>query len=66
MVFNADGLSLDTWQDDLQASALPADLAGFITKMKEMNLPNCVFIDNTASPKPVEFYEEVFKANVSR
>jgi len=65
MVFNADGLSLDTWQDDLQASDHAADLAGFIAKMKEMNLPNCVFIDNTASPKPIAFYEEVFKANVS-
>ncbi|MDB5129996.1 bifunctional aspartate kinase/homoserine dehydrogenase I [Mucilaginibacter sp.] len=65
MVFNADGLSLDTWQDDLQASDSVADLQAFIAKMKEMNLPNCVFIDNTASPKPIAFYEEVFKSNIS-
>jgi aspartokinase/homoserine dehydrogenase 1 len=65
MVFNADGLSLDTWQDDLQASDHAADLAEFIAKMKEMNLPNCVFLDNTASPKPIAFYEEVFKSNIS-
>ncbi|OOQ61269.1 bifunctional aspartate kinase/homoserine dehydrogenase I [Mucilaginibacter pedocola] len=65
MVFNSDGLSLDTWEDDLQQSMTEADLQGFIDKMKEMNLPNCVFIDNTASPKPIGFYEQVFKANVS-
>lgn len=65
MMFDADGLSLDTWQDDLANSPDTADLKGFIEKMKEMNLPNCVFIDNTASPKPVEFYEEAFKANIS-
>jgi aspartokinase/homoserine dehydrogenase 1 len=65
MVFNADGLSLDTWQDDLQASDNVADLQAFISKMKEMNLPNCVFIDNTASPQPIAFYEEVFKSNIS-
>ncbi|QHS54763.1 bifunctional aspartate kinase/homoserine dehydrogenase I [Mucilaginibacter sp. 14171R-50] len=65
MVFNADGLSLDTWQNDLQASADTADLQAFIAKMKEMNLPNCVFLDNTASPKPVDFYEEIFKSNIS-
>jgi aspartokinase/homoserine dehydrogenase 1 len=65
MVFNADGLSLDTWQDDLQASDNVADLQAFIAKMKEMNLPNCVFIDNTASPQPIAFYEEVFKSNIS-
>ena len=65
MVFNSAGLSLDTWQDDLQTSAHTADLAGFVAKMIEMNLPNCVFIDNTASPKPIAFYEEVFKSNIS-
>jgi aspartokinase/homoserine dehydrogenase 1 len=65
MTFNSDGVSLDTWQDDLQASPYEADLQGFINRMKEMNLPNCVFIDNTASPVPIGFYEEVFKANIS-
>jgi len=65
MVFNADGISLDTWEDDLQASDETADLKGFIERMKSMNLPNCVFIDNTASPKPIEFYEEAFKSNIS-
>ena len=42
-----------------------ADLKEFIAQMKNMNLPNCVFVDNTASPKPVEFYEEVFNSNIS-
>jgi aspartokinase/homoserine dehydrogenase 1 len=65
MTFNSDGISLDTWQHDLQASPYEADLQGFINRMKEMNLPNCVFIDNTASPVPIGFYEEVFKANIS-
>lgn len=65
MLFSADGISLDSWQDELQASHKPADLAEFVATMKGMNLPNCVFIDNTASPKPVEFYEEVFNANIS-
>ncbi|WPU94188.1 bifunctional aspartate kinase/homoserine dehydrogenase I [Mucilaginibacter sabulilitoris] len=65
MTFNSDGISLDTWQDDLLASPHTADLQMFIDRMKEMNLPNCVFIDNTASPVPVDFYEKVFKANIS-
>jgi aspartokinase/homoserine dehydrogenase 1 len=65
MVFNSDGVSLDNWQAELDASIHSADLAEFVAKMKSMNLPNCVFIDNTASPKPVAFYEEVFKANIS-
>lgn len=65
MTFNSDGISLDTWQDDLQSSPYEADLQSFINRMKEMNLPNCVFIDNTASPVPIGFYEEIFKANIS-
>jgi len=65
MVFNADGISLDTWEDDLNASNETADLKEFIQRMKSMNLPNCVFIDNTASPTPIAFYEEAFKSNIS-
>jgi aspartokinase/homoserine dehydrogenase 1 len=65
MIFNTDGISLDNWQDELQASHESADLKEFITRMKSMNLPNCVFIDNTASPKPVAVYEDVFKSNIS-
>lgn len=65
MVFNTDGISLDNWQQELQASHKQADLGEFVSTMKSMNLPNCVFIDNTASPKPVEFYEQVFNANIS-
>jgi aspartokinase/homoserine dehydrogenase 1 len=65
MTFNSDGISLDTWQNDVEASPYSADLKEFIARMKAMNLPNCVFIDNTASPKPIEFYEDVFKANIS-
>jgi aspartokinase/homoserine dehydrogenase 1 len=65
MTFNSDGISLDTWQDDIQSSPYEADLQSFINRMKEMNLPNCVFIDNTASPVPIGFYEEIFKANIS-
>ncbi len=65
MLFNSDGISLDNWQDELQATHQKADLAEFVAHMKSMNLPNCVFIDNTASPKPVEYYKEVFEANIS-
>lgn len=65
MIFNGDGISLDNWQDELQANGEAADLEEFVARMKSMNLPNCVFIDNTASPNPIEFYEEVFRSNIS-
>ena len=65
MMFDAEGFALDNWADTLQEKGEQADLAAFVAKMKSMNLPNCVFVDNTASPKPVAFYEEIFKSNIS-
>jgi aspartokinase/homoserine dehydrogenase 1 len=65
MVFDSDGISLDSWQSEMQGSSQKADLKEFVDRMISMNLPNCVFIDNTASPQPVEVYEEVFKSNIS-
>jgi len=65
MVFNSDGISLDSWRDEMQASHQKADLKEFVGQMIGMNLPNCVFVDNTASPQPVEVYEQVFNANIS-
>jgi len=65
MVFNADGLPLENWQDELEKSDETAQLELFVERMKAMNLPNAVFIDNTASQKPIEFYEGIFKSNIS-
>ncbi len=65
MVFDANGLSLDNWKAEMEFSAEAAELELFVARMKEMNLPNAVFIDNTASPKPIAFYEGIFKSNIS-
>ncbi len=65
MVFDENGLTLDNWQTSLEEADEAADLGLFVARMKEMNLPNAVFIDNTASPKPIAFYEEIFKSNIS-
>lgn len=65
MIFNEEGISLENWQDTLQENGEQADLAGFVMKMKAMNLPNCVFADNTASLKPIEYYHEIFSSNIS-
>lgn len=65
MYFNADGIDLGNWKEEIDANGEVADLATFIAKMQEMNLPNCVFIDNTASKLPATYYENIFKANIS-
>ncbi len=65
MLLDAEGISLDDWQEQLDHNGCPANLKEFVQQMKQMNLPNCVFVDNTASPAPVQYYEEAFKASIS-
>ncbi|WP_423147375.1 bifunctional aspartate kinase/homoserine dehydrogenase I [Rubrolithibacter danxiaensis] len=65
MVFKEGGIALDSWRETLEQEGEPADLSTFVARMKEMNLPNAIFVDNTASIKPISAYEEVFKSNIS-
>ncbi|MFB5946512.1 bifunctional aspartate kinase/homoserine dehydrogenase I [Albibacterium profundi] len=65
MHFNLNGIELSTWNDTLDNEGEKADLKLFIEEMKNLNLPNCVLLDNTASHEPVKYYEEVFSSNIS-
>jgi len=65
MIFNAEGLSLEDWESELNSNGEQADLALFVKKMKALNLPNCVFVDNTASESPIEFYQGIFENSIS-
>lgn len=65
MLFEIEGVELNTWEESLENKGEVANLSLFIEKMKKMDLPNCVFIDNTASKVPSTYYEEIFKANIS-
>ncbi|MFC5284525.1 bifunctional aspartate kinase/homoserine dehydrogenase I [Pedobacter alpinus] len=65
MLIDTNGINLDSYQADLANAPEIADLPSFVAKMKALNLPNCVFIDNTASPLPSKFYKEAFEANIS-
>ncbi|WP_342330410.1 bifunctional aspartate kinase/homoserine dehydrogenase I [Pedobacter sp. FW305-3-2-15-E-R2A2] len=65
MYQNAEGIALNDWEKDLETHGEPADLAVFIKQMKAMNLPNCVFVDNTASHNPIQFYQDVLQSSIS-
>jgi aspartokinase/homoserine dehydrogenase 1 len=65
MLLDEDGIKLENWSGELQEQGETADLKSFVQKMKSMNLPNCVFADNTASREPIDFYHEIFCANIS-
>lgn len=65
MLFNGEGIALDSWQEELASSGEPANLEQFISRMQKLNLPNCVFVDNTASSEPTKHYLKIFESNIS-
>jgi aspartokinase/homoserine dehydrogenase 1 len=65
MYLSENGITLENWEETLATNGETANLEAFVAKMKVMNLPNCVFVDNTASPQPVPFYQGVFESSIS-
>jgi len=65
MYLSTTGFDLANWENELTANAEPADLKEFVKQMKALNLPNCVFVDNTASPNPVDYYQDILESSIS-
>lgn len=65
MLLSDKGIDLGDWENSLYQDGETADLQAFINRMKAMNLPNCVFVDNTASANPINYYQKVLESSIS-
>lgn len=65
MLFNPDGIALDNWKEQLLASEETMITSDFIEKMKSLNLPNTIFVDNTANPDIANHYDHILDASIS-
>lgn len=65
MIFDEAGIDLKNWKAFLKGSENPADIEGFISKMKDLNLTNSIFVDNTADESIAKYYEEILDASIS-
>ncbi len=65
MLFDANGIDLENWEQLLTASGEQANVKDFVSKMQQLNLSNSVMVDNTASEAPIPFYKEVFESSIS-
>lgn len=65
MLFREEGIPLHEWEELFRKESVAANLGEFIERMKAMNLPNSVFIDNSASGEVVKYYETIFQSNIS-
>lgn len=65
MIFEEEGLDLDRWKDQLMASPTAVDLAVFVGRMRDLNLSNSIFVDNTANEKIADYYEGILDESIS-
>ena len=59
-----EGVPLADWKATLERKGAPGTLDDFVARMKDMNLENAVFVDNTASDQVASVYEEVLSASI--
>lgn len=65
MVFNKEGISLGGWPQTLKRSKVKSDIKTFAEEMIEMNLPNSIFVDNTADMQIPGMYKKILESAIS-
>lgn len=65
MMVSPSEIDLAYWEENLNKNGEQANLMEFVAQMKALNLPNCIFVDNTASPSPVPLYQLIFESSIS-
>ena len=64
MIFNDEGIDLSSWKSLLK-NGEDSTFEAIVSKMKKMNLPNSVFVDNTSNKEIANFYEEILSSSIS-
>ena len=64
MIINKNGINLNKWFKLIQKGSI-ADPNLFLKKIKDLNLRNSIFVDNTASDIISKFYKNYLKKNIS-
>jgi aspartokinase/homoserine dehydrogenase 1 len=65
MVFDRGGSLPHHWRERLADPGIPMHLESYIRRMIDMNLPNSVFVDCTASQALVDHYASILGASIS-
>ncbi len=65
MLFHEDGIDLNHWKEQLDHSEESADMVKFVQKMNDFNLPNSIFVDNTANLEVAGQYSTILDNSIS-
>ena len=58
-------IDFDKWENSLNSDGSASDTKAFVNKMIELNLPNSIFVDCTASSDVIRAYPKILKASIS-
>ncbi|MDA3882939.1 MAG: bifunctional aspartate kinase/homoserine dehydrogenase I [Bacteroidales bacterium] len=64
-IIDEDGLDISNWSEIMTTQGAKPDLDIFVNTIKELNLRNSVFVDNTGSYDVASKYEELLEKSVS-
>jgi aspartokinase/homoserine dehydrogenase 1 len=65
MIFNTEGINLNTWKQTLEKEGTLINLDLFSSRIKELNLRNSVYVDCTADSAPASHYLDLINSFVS-
>ncbi|MDB5274430.1 MAG: thrA [Chitinophagaceae bacterium] len=65
MLIADNGIALSSYANKIEEQGVKSNLSTFVEKMKALNLPNTVFVDNTSSKEVVAFYDELLQNRIS-
>lgn len=65
MLIDPKGIRTKDWKTLLMDNGHHSDLAVFFSDMVSLNLPNSIFVDNTASTHVTSFYEKILSRSIS-
>ncbi len=64
-IFNKNGIDSSNWKKILEEKGKKADISKFIDKMKNLNMRNSIFVDNTATKIIPNYYEDILNSSIS-
>src|SRR5699024_7464782 len=65
MLVKPEGITIDNAQNSLSQKGEPSELSSFIQQMKQLNMPNSIFVDCTASQQVSEQYADILSSSIS-
>ena len=65
MLFDENGIDLENWKEQLKNASQKSEVSEFVMSMRNMNLSNTIFVDNTASDKVAKYYEAILENSIS-